>query len=374
MSLRPRVALVHERFTEPGGSEQVVEHLHAAFGGPVHTTVLDRSVLPPGLRDADVRPSPLTQRLYRGGSSYAHLLPLLPLAMRRTAFDDGLDAVVLSHHAFANRATAALPAGVATVSYVHTPARWIWEPEFLAQEVGGTVGRLGLSTFARLQRRPDRAAAARVTRLVANSSHVARRIERHWGLPSTVVHPPIDIERFRVDPTVPREPFFLYAGRLVPYKRPDLAVDAAVDAGVRLVVAGDGRWLPEITRRAEGHPGVSVLGRVGDDELRSLLQRCTALVFPGEEDFGMVPVEAQACGAPVIALGSGGVLDSVTEHTGVLVGDGVEAMADAMRSFDPSAFDPAAIRHHAERFGPERFAAQMREQVALAMGSSDLPH
>jgi glycosyltransferase involved in cell wall biosynthesis len=355
---------VHERFTELGGAEAVVEQLHRIWPrAAVFAGLVDPETVPPGLAGADLRPSAL-QRLYRGGRTYAHLLPLLPGAFARLDLR-GFDVVVTSHHAFANRVRP--PAGVPVVSYTLTPARWIWKREMRTVEMGGTAGRAALAVFAATQRRPD-AAAARRTRAIATISHSVRdRVRDWWGLDAEVIPPPVDIDRFTRDTAVPREDFFLLAGRLVPYKRPEVAVTAAQRAGARLVVVGDGRSRGAVEDAAG--PGVTVLGRVGDDQLRDLYRRCRALVFPGEEDFGIVPVEAQACGAPVVARDVGGVLDSVVDGvTGTLYhvtapASEVDDLATALRSFDGSAFDGAAIRAHAERFSPARFRDAMATVV-----------
>ena len=365
-----RVVLVHERFTEVAGSERVVEQLARAFpGSSVFVPVCDPEGRP-DLGDAPVRTSFL-QRLYPGGGHYAHLLPLLPLAMARADLGHP-DVVITSHHAFSQRVRPA--EGVAMVSYVHSPARWMWEPGMRAGELGGKLGELALGAFAASQRRADRRAAARPDCLVANSSAVADRISRWWHRDSTVVHPPVRTHFFSPDPTVPREDFFLLAGRLVPYKRPEVAVAAARKAGVRLLVAGDGRSLNAC--EAVAGPGVEFLGRVGDDQMRDLMRRSRALVFPGEEDFGIVPVEAMACGTPVIALGTGGALDTVIAgRTGVLVAaadDGqarqVDAFASALRDFDDAAYDAGSIRAHAETFAEDRFCSQMRALVTETVG------
>jgi glycosyltransferase involved in cell wall biosynthesis len=360
-----RVAIVHERFTELGGSERCVEQLHELWPeAPIHAAVLDRAALPPGLRDADIRPTWL-QRLYRDGPRYAQLLPLLPMAMRGIDVGD-VDVVVTSHHAFANRVHP--PVGIPVVAYTHTPARWIWEPGLRRNEVGGRVGAAALDLFARTQQRPDRAAARRLAGVVANSRHVAARIRRWWGRDAEVVHPPVAIDFHTPDPKVGREDFFLLAGRLVPYKRPELAVAAARAAGVRLVVAGDGRSRRAV--EAAAGPRTELLGSVDDETLRDLFRRCRALVFPGEEDFGIVPVEAQACGAPVIAPAVGGVLDSVVDgKTGVLYrGVGVEPLAAVLRSFDPDRFDPLDPRLQAERFAPHCFRNGMSAAICRFVG------
>lgn len=360
--MSPRVAVVHERFTDYAGSERVVAELLRVWpDADVLAPVVDPAGVPPGLDPHRVRSSAL-QRLYPGGGRYAHLLPLLPWAMGR--FDlSSYDLVVTSHHAFANRVRP--PAGVPVLSYVHSPARWVWEPDMRAGE-GGALGSAGLAAFATTQRGPDRRAAARVTRLLANSSAVADRVRRWWQRESVVVHPPVDVDLYRPDPSVAREDFFLLAGRLVPYKRPEVAAAAARQAGVRLVVAGDGRSTAQV--RAAGGDAVELLGRVTDAELQDLYRRCRALLVPGEEDFGIVPVEAQACGAPVVALAAGGSLDTVVPGTTGLLYDerpgepAGAALAAQLRSFPRDGFDPVAVRRHAERFAPERF----REQVASA--------
>ncbi|MGH9033813.1 MAG: glycosyltransferase, partial [Acidimicrobiia bacterium] len=353
-----RVAIVHERFTIWGGAERVVAELHRMFPtAVVHAAIVDRSVLSDGLADADIR-STWLDRLYRGNDRYAHLLPLLPVALARLDLRDA-DVVLTSHYAFANRVRP--PRGVPVVSYTHTPARWMWDPAKRAGERGGSAGRVALGAFAETQRRADRAAAQRLRLIMANSRNVSARVTRWWGRTATVVPPPVDIDWFTPDPGIDRDDFFLVAGRLVPYKKTDVAVAAATRAGVRLFVVGVGRQRQELETRAG--PGVEFLGRVDDETLRDLYRRCRALVFPGEEDFGIIPVEAQACGAPVLAQAAGGALESVVDGTtGVLYAPGrtgtageVEALATTMRSFDPTRFDAADIRRQAEQFSPARF-------------------
>jgi glycosyltransferase involved in cell wall biosynthesis len=373
-----RVAIVHERFTALAGSERVVEQLHAIWpSSSVYAPVIDPTAVPPDMASTTIRTTAL-QRLYRGGPGYAHLLPLLPFSMARIDTGD-VDVVLTSHHAFANRVRCG--PGVPLVSYTHTPARWIWDPAFLANETGGRLGREVLAAYARSQRRADAAAARRARLIVANSRHVAARVRRYWGREAQVIHPPVNVDYFHPEPTVPRDSFFLFVGRLVPYKRPELAVAAAVRAGVRLVVVGDGRMRAAV--EAASGPGIELLGHVDDATLRDLYRSCRGLIFPGEEDFGIVPVEAQACGTPVLALGVGGVLDSVVEGvTGAFYRtdgrrDEVETLAAAMCRFDPDAFDPMVIRKHAEQFAPAVFRRRFADAVegvvnAQAAGTAPL--
>lgn len=363
---RPRVTLVHERFTELGGSEKVVDSL-AAIWPTAHlfSPLMDASVPSEALRTLSAQQSSLLQWLYPGNGRYAHLLPALPVAMARARLPQS-DVVVISHHAFANRVRVAPE--VPVVSYVHTPARWLWDPELRAMDGSSATHRALLTAFAATQRRRDHRAAQRPDVIVANSSTVSRRIKQWWGRDSIVVHPPVDIDRFLPDLSTTREPFFLLAGRLVPYKRPDIAIRAANRAGVRLVVAGDGRARAQCEQIAG--PNVSFLGVVSDEKLDELYRRCRALVFTGVEDFGLVPVEAQACGAPVIGLDRGGLRDTVLPgRTGVLVPSSnhdatmVERFADALTGLRSADFAPETIRAHAEGFGEHRFQIAMREIV-----------
>ena len=367
-----RVAIVHERFTESGGSEQVVAAIAEMWPDAViFAAVVDPSVLPATLRGRDIRTSRL-QRRYRGGG-YAHLLPFLPGAFAHLDLSS-FDLVITSHHAFANRVRP--PAGVPVVSYTYTPARWLWEARTRRDEPGGLLGRAALATFAATQRRADRAAAARLSGVIAISTTVAERVKRWWRRDATVVAPPVDVVRFTPS-DAPREDFFLWVGRLVPYKSPLIAVEAATRAGVPLVIAGDGRMRGRVERAAGS--SVRVLGTVDDATRLDLYRRCRAVVFPGEEDFGLVPVEAQACATPVIALGAGGATDTIVDGvTGVLYPpsrDPVDALASALRSFDPTTFDRETIRRNALRFAPDRFRRELRAAVeaALATGGSFSP-
>lgn len=359
------VAVVHERFTEWAGSERVVAQLAEQWpAARVFAPIVVPGVLPPGLRGR-VAPGTLTP-LVRGGS-YAHLLPALPVALRRLRVGRP-DVVVASHHAFATQVVHATRAPV--VAYVHSPARWVWDPSTRAGEAGGRAGQLALAAFSAAFRGPDRRAAARLRSLVANSSAVAERIRQWWGRDAVVVPPPVDTHFYVPDPAVERENFFLLAGRLVPYKQPQLAVRAAQRAGVRLVVAGDGRARAECERIAG--PETTFLGRVSDVEQLDLYRRCRALLLPGVEDFGIVPVEAQACGAPVLAAAAGGALDSVLPgRTGELVAsdpaEAVEAWAAVLAGFEPAGYPAAQVRAHAETFSPASFRSRMAAVVEQAL-------
>ncbi|MFI9508317.1 glycosyltransferase [Nocardia sp. NPDC052566] len=362
-----RMAIVHERFTEFGGSEAVV--------GEFVETWPDAEVFAPIVNPEVVR-APLNTvhdtwlsraHAATGRRSHAPLLPFVPRALRRLPLRDRFDVVLISHHAFAIQA--ALATDAPAIAYVHSPARWAWDPEFRANEGGGRAGQLALSALGHLARRAELQAAPRLTEVIANSAAVAARVRDWWNLPATVINPPVDIDRFTPDPAVDRADFFLFAGRLVPYKRPDLAILAARRAGCRLVVLGGGRFRAHLD--AIAGPETTFLGVTSHEVLQDMLRRCRALLMPGIEDFGIIPVEAMACGTPVLAIGEGGALDTVIPgSTGEHLPPGPDAavvasLATAMRHFDPAVYSPATIRAHAITFSRSAF----RTNIANAVGA-----
>ncbi|MFI1914078.1 glycosyltransferase [Nocardia sp. NPDC020380] len=373
-----RIAIVHERFTEYGGSEAVIaEFMKTWPGAPVFAPIVEedctRSLFAavrdgsPAAEVAPVRDTWLSRaHIASGRRSHAPLLPFVPRALRGLPLRGEYDAVVISHHAFATQAALATDAPV--IAYVHSPARWAWDKEFRQREAGGRAGQLALTALGQLARRSELRAAPRLTHVVANSQAVAKRVQDWWGLPASVVNPPVRVERFTPDPAVEREDFFLLAGRLVPYKRPDLAIAAARRAGVRLIVLGDGRFRKQLESLAG--PETTFLGAASDEVLLDMYRRCRALLMPGIEDFGIVPVEAMACGAPVLAVGAGGALDTVIpgisgEH---VTPGGDEAViagfARIMREFDPAAYPRETIRKHAIGFSPEVFRSRIADIVS----------
>jgi len=386
----PRIALVHERFTEYGGSEAVVAELLKTWpGASVFAPIADRACIDavrtaaaPGPNHNGYRPIPLHDSFHTtwltraheisGGRSHAPLLPFVPGALRRLPLRGRFDAVVVSHHAFAIQAALATDAPV--IAYVHSPARWAWDPAFRAREAGGPAGRLALTALGRQARRGELRAAPRLTRVIANSQAVAARVRDWWELPASVINPPVRIDRFSPDPAIAREDFFLFAGRLVPYKRPDLAIHAARRAGRRLIILGDGRFRAHLESIAG--PETTFLGAAPDDVLLDMYRRCRALLMPGIEDFGIVPVEAMACGTPVLATGAGGALDTVVPgRTGDLIAPGADAalideFATAMREFNPDSYDSAAIRTHAESYSPAAFRTRIADVVTTALSDS----
>jgi glycosyltransferase involved in cell wall biosynthesis len=367
----PRVAIVHEWLTIPGGSEQVVLELLEMFpAAELFTSIYDPGPWPPEITGRPVHTSFLN-RIPGAKRNYPKLLPLMDKAFR--SFDlSGFDLILSSNHACAKNVRT--PPGALHVCYCHTPMRYAWEEDFMDGEEVGRTMRLFLPPLLGWLRKRDLAAASGPDLFVANSQHVRERIARYYGRDATVVHPPVDVEPLLALPRDEQD-YYLVFGRVVPYKRVDLAVAACIRIDRPLKVAGDGRALAAVRAVAHaeaassGRPArVEFLGRVDDRERDLLLEGARALLFPGEEDFGIVPVEAQAAGVPVIAYGVGGARESVLDgQTGVLFdGQAPDGVASGIERFEQLRLDPERMRENAGQFGPERFRREMAEAIDSA--------
>jgi len=354
-----RSALVHDWLTIPGGSEKVVlELLRLLPGADVYTSVYDPSVWAAPLDGHRVRASFL-DRIPNARTQYPKLLPLMNAAFESFDLSD-YDLVVSSSHSCAKNVVT--QPGTLHVCYCHTPMRHAWEPRFLQGEDLGLVARLAARLLVPSLRRRDLAGASRPDVFVANSTHVADRIAKYYRREAEVVAPPIEVDAHLARPRR-EDDYYLVLGRVVPYKRVDLALAACARLGRKVKVAGAGRALD--AARVHAGADAELLGFVPDDELGDLISGARALLFPGEEDFGIVPVEVQAAGVPVIAYGAGGIRDSVVDgETGLFFDhQTVDALADAIVAFEARSFDEQVIRDNARRFGPERFLAQFAELV-----------
>jgi glycosyltransferase involved in cell wall biosynthesis len=354
----PRRAVIDQDWlTGMRGGERVLESLLRLLpDADVLTLIHWRGSVSPRIEQRRIRQSPVG-RLPGAHRFYRHYLPAFPAAIEWFDLDDA-DLVVSTSHCAAK---AVVPAGrAAHVCYCHSPMRYAWD-QFDAYFGADRLGRLGsgaarhvLAALARW----DRATAPRVSRFVANSSHVAARIARYYNRTASVLHPPVDTAFFTPGPS-PAPPCFLVVSALVPYKRLDRAIDAArrLNAPLRLVGSGP----DEARLRAMAGDTVEFAGTLDAGALRDAYRCATALVLPGEEDFGIAPVEAMACGRPVVALARGGATETVVPGlTGLLVEDAsADTLADAMHEAGARSFDATAIRRHAESFGTARFESAM---------------
>lgn len=363
-----RVALVHDWLTGMRGGERVLEVLCRMFPeATLHTLVHVPGTVSPTIERLQPHTS-LLQRVPHIDRWYRHLLPLYPAALR--LLDVGpADLVISTSHCVAKSVIA--PPGARHLCYCFTPVRYAYD-QFDAYFGPGRVGavrsalmRPAMRTFAWW----DRRTSVRPDRYVAISQYVARRIARYYTRESSVVYPPVDTAFFTPGhDTVHRTRAALIVSALVPYKRVDVAIAACAQAGVPLTIVGRG---PEegALRRLAG-PGVTFLGALTDTEIRAQYRQAAMVLLPGEEDFGLVPLEAQACGTPVVALARGGATETVVQgRTGVLTDEGVTACAEGIRQALATTWSPEACRQHAERFSTERFVTDMTEAVRDLMSA-----
>jgi glycosyltransferase involved in cell wall biosynthesis len=362
-----KIALVHDWLTGMRGGEKCLEVLCRRFPDARLFTLLHaRGTTSPSIERMRITTSFL-QRVPGAGRFYRYLLPLMPAAVGRLKIPGDVDLVVSFSHAVAKSVEP--PPGVPHVCYCFTPMRYAWhrrDDYFVAS------GRARQSPIAAVRgrvldwiRRWDRSTSDRVTHFVAISRTVAQRIAESYGRPSRVIHPPVDT-RFYTPADVPRDDAYLCVSALVPYKRIDLAVEACNRLRRRLVVIGSGPERQRLARLAG--PTVTLAGWRPGNEVRRHLQTARALLFPANEDFGIVPLEAQACGTPVIAFGEGGATETVLPADATRRGTGLffdEQTPDALcrailrAEAHPDRLDPQLARRHAEQFATERFEREL---------------
>jgi glycosyltransferase involved in cell wall biosynthesis len=369
MNPKMRVAIVHDWLITTRGGEKCLEGFCGLFpSADVYTLLYAPERVSSLIKAMNIRVSRLNdvpgiERIYR------YCLPLFPRAIE--SFDlRNYDLIVSSSHCVAK---GIFPHRALHVSYVHSPMRYVWDMH--DAYFGGDTSvltRLGMSLWRRYLQGWDVAASERVDYFLANSRNVAAKIRKLYGRQATVIHPPVDLEKFRLGGVL--EPYYLIVSALVPYKRIDIAVRAFNEMRLPLKVVGEGPLRTRLERSAG--PNIEFLGWVDDAVLAALYASCQALIFPGEEDFGIVPLEAQACGRPVIAYEKGGVLETVipleanaesgAPPTGVFFSEQTPAdLIQAVELFQRmrGRFNPEKIRHHAAQFSAQRFRDQIHEYI-----------
>ena len=352
------------------GGEKVLLSLCRLFPDATIFTLLHvKGSVAPEIEAHEIRTS-FVQRLPAVSSRYRHYLPLFPAAIERFDFS-GFDLVLSSSHCVAKGARKA--AGAVHLCYCHTPMRYVWDryDDYFGPGKLSLAGRLVVPRAAARLRKWDAATAGRVDRYVANSAYVADRIRRYYGREAVVVPPPVDASFFTPGPDAgDGGGYDLVVSALAPYKRLELALEAYRGTGRALRIVGDG---PEAGRlRATAPPEATFLGRVDDERLRELYRGCRAVLMPGIEDFGIVPVEAMACGRPAVVYGEGGGAETV-EHgvTGLVFREPTSAsLREAVLSLETARFDRLALRARAEAHRTEVFESRMRAFVNEALASS----
>lgn len=293
-------------------------------------------------------------RLPGARSGCQKYLPLMPTALRQLDLSE-YDVLISSESGPAKGVRKA--PGALHICYCHTPMRYLWDMYQEYYDNAGIAGKLGMRLFRDYLRRYDLASAEGVDHFVANSRFVAERIQRIYHRDSTVIYPPVDTAFFREAETGDKQDYYLYVGQLIDYKRPDLAVESCLKLKRKLVIVGDGNCRAKLEKRCAGNSDIVFAGRCSGDLLRQYYAGARALLFPGVEDFGIVPLEAQATGTPVIALGRGGALETVRDRETGLFFDtpDAEALCEAIERFEASTWNARRCAEHAEKFNPQRF-------------------
>jgi glycosyltransferase involved in cell wall biosynthesis len=362
----PKVAIVHYWLVGSGGGENVVKAMLELFPQADVFTLVERpdfsiSIVPrERLRTSYLQRIPGAARFYRA------LLPLMPTALEN--FDlRGYDLIISSESGPAKGILP--PLGALHICYCHSPMRYIWDQYHEYKASTGWLQQLVLSLCITRLRLWDQASSTRVDRFVANSRYVASRIGRYYRREADVIYPPVDVDDFSISETI--GDYYLITGRHVSYKRIDLAIEACNALGRKLIITGDG---PETSRlRSIAGATISFVGRCSLDDLKRYYAEASAFLMPGEEDFGIAPVEAMASGRPVIAFASGGATETVVDQkTGIFFREqSVESLKDGILAYEArvDTFDPNAIRAHALGFAKSRFMSEFSHFVNEAMNA-----
>ncbi|CAM3268786.1 glycosyltransferase [Paenibacillus lupini] len=368
-----RIAIVHDYLNQMGGAERVVGVMHKLFPeAPIYTTIVDREKLLPELRDANVVTTWMQHipNILRDFKLYFWLYPFAVRSMKLQEYD----IIISSSSAYAKGIRK--PGHAVHLCYCHSPMRFAWNFDGYIENVKvSRMRKIAAKWLTFPLRIWDKSNSKQVDRLIANSSVVKERINKFYGLESSVIYPPVEVERFSVSSEAP-EDYFLIVSRLVSYKKIDIAIEACSRLGRKLLIVGDGDDRERL--EAMAGPNVQFLGRRSDEEVVRYMQRCQALLFPGLEDFGITPLEANACGRPVIAFQAGGALDTIKSGLNGLFFkvQNAESLIEALQAFDRQQWDPQLIRDHAETFNERFFIERLLSSLQSAIDplGSNLKH
>ena len=355
-----KVAIVHDWLTNMGGAEQCVINLHKCFqDAPIYTTFYDPDNMSDEFKEMNIITSSLQKKK---GKKYNHkkYLPFMPKAFEEFDFN-GYDLVISSSSCCAKGIIT--PPDCTHICYCHTPMRYAWEMKDEYTDGMSKLKTTLIRYFMNYMRMWDYISSNRVDYFLANSNAVKSRIKKHYKKDAKVIFPPVRTDMFT--PEGEEKDYYFIVSRLVKYKRYDLAIKACNNLQKKLIIIGDGPERQDLEKIAD-KKYITFLGRQPDETVEKYLSECKALLFPGEEDFGIVSVEAQACGKPVIAFGKGGALDTVIDKkTGILFKEqNVESLENAIMEFEKMKFDKREIREHAEKFSEKRFRDEIMKFVS----------
>lgn len=355
-----KIALVHDWLTGMRGGEKVLEVLCEMFPyATLFTLIHNKGSVSPTIENMKIRTS-IIQHLPKSSNHYQYYLPLMPFAIERFDLSD-YDFVISSSHAVAKGVKVRNDA--LHICYCHTPMRYIWDQyeNYFGKDKSSYPARIAMRIFRKYLQRWDVESSSRVNYFIANSKNVQERIKRIYNRESDVIYPPVDTSRFKISKS--KGEYFLIVSALVPYKRIDIAVEAFNEIGERLVIVGVGSELEKLKKSAK--PNIEFHGWGSDEKLADYYANSKALLFPGEEDFGIVPLEAMASGKPVIAYAKGGTLETVVENqTGNFFKKQTkESLIDAVKRFDIKKFNPIEIHQHALMFDRKVFKEKLKSYI-----------
>lgn len=361
-----KVAIIHDWLTNYGGAETFVELLLSIYPeAEIFTLVYDIKKMKGHFENCKIHTS-FVQKIPFASKFYTKFLTLMPRAFE--SFDlSSYDLVISSSSSCAKGVI--VPPYIPHIAYIHSPMRYAWDLFFDYKKRSGKITKFFMDQMMPSIRLWDYVSSQRVDTLIANSKYIARRIKKFWNREAEVIYSPLNTERFYPDPNLKREDFYVAFSRLVPYKRIDLAIKAIKNTGKQLVIIGGGSEEKKLKELAHGDKNIIFLGRASDDVLRKNLQTCKAMIFCAEEDFGLAPLEAQACGSPVIAFGRGGATETVVDGiTGVFFEEQTEvSLKNAITRFEnlyeKKSFTQENIINQALSFNRERFVKEFTETV-----------
>ena len=354
-----KVAIIHDWLVNYGGAERVVEAFLEIYpDADIYTLVYDEKKMGKTFHKEKVKTT-FIQKFPKATKIYTKLLPFMPYAFEELDLSE-YDLVISSSSCCAK--------GVITgpntkhISYVHSPMRYAWDLYHDYKKRSGKMTRFFMGIFMKSLRQWDYTSSQRIDIILANSNYVAKRINKFWNRECQVIYPPVDIDRLSPNGKEP-EDFYVVFSRFVPYKRIDLAIEACKKLNRKLIVIGDGEQREYL--KSLSNDNIIFTGRISDEEVKDYLQRCKAMIFCAEEDFGIVPLEAQACGRPVIAYGKGGALETIVDEvTGVFFGkQEIENVVEGIKKFEKLNLDTNEIYNHAMKFSRERFKKEIEGVV-----------